>query len=160
MADAIRPIGVSKVTFYRSRQEFGGLKTEQVKRLKDLEFENSRLRKAVSDLTLDKLILTEAAKGNFRARRVVAPASSIFVRTCLSPSAAKAFQHNANLLLGRMMPPRRSADIPDRLLRAVRHALLACLIVAPQQGYDESGILSYPISLFCPTGADGLHCSL
>jgi putative transposase len=65
MADAIRQIGVSEVTFYRWRQEFGGLKTDQVKRLKDLELENSRLRKAVSDLTLDKLILTEAAKGNF-----------------------------------------------------------------------------------------------
>ena len=65
MADAIRQIAVSEVTFYRWRQEFGGLKTEQVKRLKDLELKNSRLRKAVSDLTLDKLILTEAAKGNF-----------------------------------------------------------------------------------------------
>jgi len=65
MADAIRKIGVSEVTFYRWRQEFGGLKTDQVKRLKALELENSRLRKAVSDLTLDKLILTEAAKGNF-----------------------------------------------------------------------------------------------
>ena len=65
MADAIRQIGVSEVTFYRWRQEFGGLKSDQVKRLKDLEVENSRLRKAVSDLTLDKLILTEAAKGNF-----------------------------------------------------------------------------------------------
>ncbi len=50
--------GVSEVTFYRWRQEFGGRKIEQVKRLKDLELENSRLRKAVSDLTLDKLILT------------------------------------------------------------------------------------------------------
>jgi putative transposase len=49
----------------RWRQEFGGLKSEQVKRLKDLELENSRLRKAVSDLTLDKLILQEAARGNF-----------------------------------------------------------------------------------------------
>jgi putative transposase len=58
-------IGVSEVTFYRWRQEFGGLKADQVKRLKDLELENSRLRKAISDLTLDKLILTEAAKGNF-----------------------------------------------------------------------------------------------
>ncbi len=65
MAEAIRQIGVSEVTFYRWRQEFGGLKTDQVKRLKDLEVENSRLRRAVSDLTLDKLILTEAAKGNF-----------------------------------------------------------------------------------------------
>jgi putative transposase len=65
MADAIRQIGVSEVTYYRWRQEFGGLKVEQVKRLKDLELENSRLRKAVSDLTLDKLILQEAARGNF-----------------------------------------------------------------------------------------------
>ena len=65
MAEAIRQIGVSEVTFYRWRQEFGGLKSDQVQRLKDLELENSRLRKAVSDLTLDKLILTEAAKGNF-----------------------------------------------------------------------------------------------
>jgi putative transposase len=65
MADAIRQIGVSEVTFYRWRQEFGGLKADQVKRLKELELENSRLRKAVSDLILDKLILTEAARGNF-----------------------------------------------------------------------------------------------
>ena len=65
MVDAIRQIGVSEVTYYRWRQEFGGLKTEQVKRLKDLELENSRLRKAVSDLTLDKLILQGAARGNF-----------------------------------------------------------------------------------------------
>ena len=65
IADAIRRIGVSEVTYYRWRLEFGGLKTEQVKRLKELETENSRLRKAVSDLTLDKLILQEAARGNF-----------------------------------------------------------------------------------------------
>jgi hypothetical protein len=52
-------------TGWTRRQEFGELKTEQVKRLKDLEFENSRLRKAVSNLTLDKLILQEAARGNF-----------------------------------------------------------------------------------------------
>jgi len=65
MADAVRQIGVTEVTYYRWRQEYGGLKTEQVKRLKDLEQENARLRKAISDLTLDKLILQEAAKGNF-----------------------------------------------------------------------------------------------
>ena len=65
IADAIRQIGVSEVTYYRWRQEFGGLKIEQVKRLKDLEVENGRLRKAISDLTLDKQILQEAAKGNF-----------------------------------------------------------------------------------------------
>ena len=53
------------VTYYRLRKEYGGLKGDQVKRLKELETENTRLRRAVSDLTLDKLILTEAAKGNF-----------------------------------------------------------------------------------------------
>jgi putative transposase len=65
IADAIRQIEVSEVTYYRWRQEFGGLKSEQVKRLKDLEAENTRLRRAVSDLTLDKLILQEAARGNY-----------------------------------------------------------------------------------------------
>ena len=65
IADAIREIGVTEVTYYRWRQEFGGLKTDQVKRMKELEQENARLRRAVSDLTLEKLILTEAAKGNY-----------------------------------------------------------------------------------------------
>ena len=65
VAEAIRSIGVSEVTYYRWRQEFGGLKSDQVRRLKELETENSRLRRAVSDLTLDKLILQEAARGNF-----------------------------------------------------------------------------------------------
>ena len=65
VADAVRSIGVTEVTYYRWRNEYGGLKGDQVKRLKELEIENSRLRLAVSDLTLDKLILTEAAKGNF-----------------------------------------------------------------------------------------------
>jgi len=65
VADAIRTIGVTEVTYYRWRQEFGGLKTDQVKRMKELEAENARLRRAVSDLTLDKMILAEAAKGNF-----------------------------------------------------------------------------------------------
>lgn len=63
-ADAIHQIGVSDVSFYRWWQEFGGLKSDQVRR-KELELENNRLRKAVSDLTLEKLILTEAARGNY-----------------------------------------------------------------------------------------------
>lgn len=65
MAEAIRSIGVTEVTYYRWRSEYGGLKGDQVKRLKELEAENARLRRAVSDLTLDKMILAEAAKGNF-----------------------------------------------------------------------------------------------
>ena len=65
VADAIRAIGVTEVTYYRWRQEYGGLKSDQVKRMKDLELENQRLRKAVADLTLGKQILAEAARGNF-----------------------------------------------------------------------------------------------
>ena len=65
VVDAIRQIVISEVTYYRWRREFGGLKTGQAKRLKDLEVENGRLRRAVLDLTLDKLIVQEAARGNF-----------------------------------------------------------------------------------------------
>ena len=65
VAEAIRAVGVTEVTYYRWRREFGGLKADQVKRLKELESENARLRKAVADLTLDKQILAEAARGNF-----------------------------------------------------------------------------------------------
>src|SRR4029079_15372609 len=64
VADAVRAIGVTEVTYYRWRQEYGGLKSSQVKRMKELETENQRLRKAIADLTLDKLILQEAARGN------------------------------------------------------------------------------------------------
>ena len=63
VADAIRALGVSSVTYYRWRREFGGLKSDQVRRMKDLETENARLRKAIADLTLDKLILQEAVPG-------------------------------------------------------------------------------------------------
>ena len=59
VADAIRSIGVTEVTYYRWRNEYGGLKGDQVKRLKQLETENVRLRRAVSDLTLDKVILAD-----------------------------------------------------------------------------------------------------
>ena len=65
VADAIRSIGVTEVSYYRWRREFGGLKTDQVKRMKELEAENARLRRAVADLALDKLILKEAASGNY-----------------------------------------------------------------------------------------------
>jgi len=65
IADAVRQIGITQQTYYRWRKEYGGMNRDQLKRLKELEKENARLRRAVSDLTLDKLILTEAAKGNF-----------------------------------------------------------------------------------------------
>ncbi len=65
VVDVIKAIGVTDGTYFRWRQEFGGMSVSQAKRLKELEKENERLRKAVSDLTLDKMILREAAKGNF-----------------------------------------------------------------------------------------------
>ncbi len=65
VADGARAVGVTEATYYRWRAEYGGLKLDQVRRLKQLEQENSRLRRAVSDLTLEKLILKEAASGNF-----------------------------------------------------------------------------------------------
>lgn len=65
VAEAIRAIAISEVTYYRWRKEYGGLKSDQVRRMKDLETENQRLRKAIADLTLDKLILQEASRGNF-----------------------------------------------------------------------------------------------
>ena len=64
-ADAIRATGVTELTCYRWRKAYGGMGTEQLRELKRLQKENERLRRAVSDLTLDKLILAEAAKGNF-----------------------------------------------------------------------------------------------
>lgn len=60
-----RILGVTEQTYFRWRKEYGGLKKDQVRRLKELERENARLKKAVADLTLDKLILKEAASGNF-----------------------------------------------------------------------------------------------
>ncbi len=60
-----RELGISEQTYYRWRREFGGMKIDQARRLKELEKENGRLKRAVANLTLDKLILEEAAKGNF-----------------------------------------------------------------------------------------------
>ena len=94
-ADAIRSIGVTEVTYHRWRKEFGGLKADQVKRLKDLETENTRLRKAVADLTLDKLILKEAASGNLSAPRVDAFASSMGDGSWPCPSAACAWRSDS-----------------------------------------------------------------
>jgi len=65
VAEVSRSLGVTEQTYYRWRKEYGGLRVDQAKRLKELERENMRLRRAVSDLTLEKLILKEAAEGNF-----------------------------------------------------------------------------------------------
>jgi len=63
--EVAKSIGIHEITYYRWRKEYGGMKVSQAKRLKDLKKENLLLRKAVSDLSLDKVILQEAARGNF-----------------------------------------------------------------------------------------------
>jgi len=65
IAEASRKIGVTQQTYYRWRKEYGGLRMEQARKLKNLEKENARLKKLVADLALDNAILKEAAKGNF-----------------------------------------------------------------------------------------------
>ncbi len=65
IANACRKIAVTEQTYYRWRKEYGGMGTEQLKRLKELEKENARLKRVVADLSLEKAILAEAAKGNF-----------------------------------------------------------------------------------------------
>ena len=63
VGESVKSIGVTETTYHRWRNEYGGLKLDQVKRLKELESENGRLRRAISDLTLDKMILNEALRG-------------------------------------------------------------------------------------------------
>ena len=65
VGEVIRRLGVNKITYYRWRKEYGGMKVEQAKRLKDLETENARLKRLLADAELDKAILREAAEGNF-----------------------------------------------------------------------------------------------
>jgi len=65
VGEVYRRIGVSEQSYYRWRKEYGGLKVDQARRLKELQQENARLKRAVADLTLDKLILKEAAEGNW-----------------------------------------------------------------------------------------------
>ena len=85
--DAIRQVRIVEQTYYRWRKQYGGMGTAQLKELKRLQKENEHLRRAVSDLTLDKLILTEASRGNFQAPRVVGFASIRYVTSCMYPSA-------------------------------------------------------------------------
>jgi transposase-like protein len=80
VADAVRQIGVTQQTYYRWRKQYGSMNRDQVKRLKELETENTRLRRAVSDLTLDKMILTEAARDEGRPENH--PVDDFQPRTC------------------------------------------------------------------------------
>src|SRR5919202_1426216 len=90
VSDAIRAIWVSEVTHCRWRRGFGGLKSDQVRRLRDLEAEGARLRRAVVELTLDRPILAGAARGGSWAPRAGAPVLGTCDGSCPSPSAASA----------------------------------------------------------------------
>ena len=107
ISDAVRQIGVTEPTYYRWRKQYGGMNRDQLKRLKELETENQRLRRAVSDLTLDKMILTEAARGNFCALRAGACALTMCGRRSAYPSAAPAAHSGSTA--------RRSARFPAAL---------------------------------------------
>ena len=89
--DAIRHVQITEQTYYRWRKQYGGMGTDQLKELKRLQKENERLRRAVSDLTLDKLILAEAAKGNFLAPHGAAAASIWCGASSKSPNVAPAW---------------------------------------------------------------------
>jgi putative transposase len=65
VAEAVRQLGITEQTYYRWRKEYGGMRVDQAKRLKELEKENSRLKKLVADLSLDNAILKEVSRGNF-----------------------------------------------------------------------------------------------
>lgn len=96
IADALRQIATTQQTYYRWRKQYGGMKRDQLKRLKELKKENQQLRRAVSDLTLDKLILTEAARGNFGALRVGANASIMCGRVLAYLNAGPAVSWTAS----------------------------------------------------------------
>ena len=107
VAEAVLAIGVTAVTYYRWRKKYGRLKGDQVKRLKELEAENARLRRAVSDLTLDKMILAEAG-GNYYAPRVGGPALIMLLPNWAFQSDGRAgFWGNID---------RRSARSPEHLM--------------------------------------------
>ena len=86
VGEACRTLGVSEQSYYSWRKECGGVRTDQARRLKDLEKENGRLRKAISDLTLDKLILKEALEGNYQAPPVAGSVLIISKPNLESPS--------------------------------------------------------------------------
>ena len=88
VAQAAKQVGATENTYYRWRREYGGLKVDQARRLKELEKENGRLKRLLADAELDKAILKEAASGRYRARRSGAPWSSTSVR-CSAPTASR-----------------------------------------------------------------------
>ena len=103
VGQACRTLGVSEQSYYRWRKEYGGLRTDQAKRLKDLEKENGRLRKAISDLTLDKLILKEAL-GKLQPRPVAVGQAELGIATPLLRIGAQRPRSGLSLAQGIWRP--------------------------------------------------------
>jgi putative transposase len=119
VADACRRIGVTEQSYYRWRKEYGGLKMDQARRMKELERENARLRRAVSDLTLDKLILQEAARGS----RKTCKAQTSEPR---APQALhRSHQRDAGCIRAASLPRARAASI-DAAQAAMRGRRRGC----------------------------------
>ena len=97
VSEAVRQIGVTLQTYYRWRKEDGGISRDQLKRLKELETENQRLKRVVADLSLDKMILTEAARGNFQALRLAVCVLIMCGKLSAYLSAGSAV-HSANIV--------------------------------------------------------------
>jgi transposase-like protein len=133
VADAVRAIGVTEVTCCRWRQEHGGLKTDQVRRMKELELGNRRLRKAVADLTLDKRILAEAARGH-----------------CLEPRAPARLCRAHQAEAGRFRAPR---------LQGARPASLDASRKVPRGRDDEAALTADIIALAREHGRYGYRKS-
>ncbi|QZO02111.1 IS3 family transposase [Chenggangzhangella methanolivorans] len=135
VAEAIRSIGVTEVTFYRWRTEYGGLKGDQVKRLKELEAENARLRRAVSDLTLDKMILAEAAKG-----KLISPARR---RDCVDRVVSKlgVTERRACLVLGQHRSTQRKVPMRPDDEAALTADIVALAVQYGRYGYRRIAAL-------------------
>lgn len=113
VADAVRGIGATEVTYHRWQREHGGLKSDQTKRMKELELGNQRLRKAVADLTLDKLVLAQAARGSFQAPHAGALVPSTSSSSGASPGVAPAAFLGQRRATQRKVP--RGRDDEERL---------------------------------------------
>ena len=147
VADAVRAIGVSEVTYYRWRSEYGGLKGDQVKRLKALEAENARLRRAVSDLTLEKVILAEAARGNFQAPPAGALAWSMWLPRSVCPrdglagfsasTAPRSASRQSRPTTRRGSPPISSRWPPDMAATATAGSRRCCGMQAGRSTASE-----------------------
>jgi transposase-like protein len=90
VGEVCRGLGVSEASFYRWRTEYGGLKVDQARRMKELERENARLKRAVAELTLDKQILREAAEGKYQAPSAAGPVSAMSKAHSASRNAGRA----------------------------------------------------------------------